>query len=358
MTSATTKKTCAKCKKGAGTAMCYGCEQAFCTKHFIEHRQELSQQMDNIGQKHDVLHKDLTHEQSTHPLLTRINQWEQECITKIQTAAKSARTDLQQLLDKAKNNLNTSVSKMTEELQSSRDSDDYTEVDIKKWTDQLQKFCMMLDSPTTVNIDYDNDARSVIRLIRVTDQQSSNFFDEASQLSELNSQISHKLERSVSETFVDTFGEVTLSERGLTATHIGNSTGRSGASGFGRYSSGVHYIRFRYEQLGARYYAFLGIINSSEKITTNIWESTSRHGWCDLGYSMVGGEKKKDNSTKITRTGDEVTLMLDCDNRRIQLEHHRTHKIFHMSIDLRLCAFPWKIIVLLPEKDDCVRILH
>jgi len=348
MDSATTKKTCAKCNKGAGTAMCHGCQQSFCTKHFIEHRQELSQQMDNIGQEHDVFRRDLTYEPGTHPLIARINQWEQESITKIQTAANSARTDLQQSLDKAKNSLNTSVSTMAQELQSNRESDDYTELDIKRWTNQLQEFRKMLDNPTTINVDYGNDTRSIIRLIKVTTQQSSDSFHEESQLPELNNQISRSLETSGSERFVDIFGKVTLSEGGLIAMRIGGSGNWSYVSGIGRYSSGIHYIRFRYEQLSTDYYAFLGIINSSEKITTNIWDSTSRHGWCDLSYPIVGGERKKDHLTKITRTGDEVTLMLDCDNRRIQLEHHRTHKTVHMSIDLRVCAFPWKIIALLP----------
>jgi len=50
--------------------------------------------------------------------------------------------------------------------------------------------------------------------------------------------------------------------------------------------------------------------------------------------------------------------MLDCDDRRIQLEHHRAHRIVDMSIDSRLCAFPWKIIVFLPEIDNCVRIVR
>src|SRR5689334_16342849 len=123
MSSATRKKICSKCNKSGGVATCDGCQQSFCTKHFIEHRQELSQQMDNIGQEHDVLQRDLTSEHGTHPLLARINQWEQESIEKIQTAAKSARLGLQKLLNEAKNSLKISISKMTEELQSSRESD-------------------------------------------------------------------------------------------------------------------------------------------------------------------------------------------------------------------------------------------
>ncbi|CAF3863153.1 unnamed protein product, partial [Rotaria sp. Silwood1] len=58
MASTNMKQICAKCNKGGGIAMCHGCQQSFCTKHFVEHRQELSQQIDHIGQEHDLLRQD------------------------------------------------------------------------------------------------------------------------------------------------------------------------------------------------------------------------------------------------------------------------------------------------------------
>jgi hypothetical protein len=313
--------------------------------------------MDNIGQEHDVLRRDLTCEQDTHPLLMRINQWEQESIDKIQTAAKSARTHLQQLLNKAKNNLKTSVNKMTEELQSSRESDDYTELNIKTWTNQLQELREMLDNPRTIDIDYENDTLSVIRLINVNDQQSSDSLAQTSQLHELSNRMSDDLDICVSERFVDIFGKITLSEGGLAATCSGGSSVGSSVGGIGRYSSGVHCIRFRIEQLSTDYFTFLGIINSSEQITTNIVKSTSCHGWRELDYAVVSGKKRKSSLNSTIRTGDELTLMIDCDNRKIQLEHHRLNRILDISVDLRLCAFPWKIVVLLDCKGDCIRIL-
>jgi hypothetical protein len=358
MASATTKKTCAKCGKGAGTATCNGCEQSFCTKHFIEHRQELSQQMDNIGQEHDVLCRDLTNEQGTHPLIKCINEWEQESITKIQVAAEVARADLQQLLNKAKNNLKTSVTKMTEELQSSRESDDYTEVDIRRWINQLQELRMMLDSPLTINIDYENNTRSLIRLIKVSNKQSSGSLYQVSQSHELNNRISSNLETTVSERFTDIFGKITLSEDGFVATCVNGYGGISYVGGIGRYSSGTHCIRFRIEKRSPIWLVFLGIVSESEKMTNDILHTISCHGWWDIDSSVVGGKANSRMSIRIIEIGDEVTLVLDCNNRRIQLEHHRTNSIVNMPIDLQLCAFPWKIIVLLRSKDDCVRIIH
>src|ERR1700677_934414 len=99
MASALLKNPCAKCDKGGGVTTCDGCQQSFCIKHIIEHRQELAIQLDNIGQEHDLFRRDLTQENSAYPLFIRIDEWEQESITKIQVAAEAARADLQQLLD-------------------------------------------------------------------------------------------------------------------------------------------------------------------------------------------------------------------------------------------------------------------
>ncbi|CAF0967912.1 unnamed protein product [Adineta ricciae] len=355
---ASTKRVCGKCNKGAGTAMCYGCEQAFCTKHFIEHRQELAQQMEYIGQEHDVLQRDLTHDHSKHALLTRINQWEQESLTKIQIAAQAARTTLQQLLNRPKNNLQVSISKVTEELQSSRELDDYTELDIKRWTDQLQEFRKILDCPIPVNLEYEKDSRSAIRLLKITEPQPLDTHYQTTQIHELSDWKTPVSDGNFAERFEDIFGKVTLSENGLVATCFGGHADRSCVGGTGRYSTGVHYTHFRIEQTSTHYHSFFGIINASEKMTYDIWNSTSFHGWWDLDYNVISGKSNRRLSPETIRMGDEVTLMLDCINRRMQLEHHRTNRTVNMPIDLQLCPFPWKIIVLLLGKDDCVRILH
>ena len=58
-TSNSTKAPCCKCNKGSATFTCDGCRLSFCLKHASDHRQELSLQMDNIGQQHDILKRDI-----------------------------------------------------------------------------------------------------------------------------------------------------------------------------------------------------------------------------------------------------------------------------------------------------------
>ena len=184
MASASARKSCVKCSKGVGVAICDGCQQSFCIKHFTEHRQELSQLLENIGQEHDLLRRDLNQHNVEHSLFDRINKWEQESITKIRAAAEMARIDLRELLDRNKEELRKSVNKITDELQSCRESYDYTEVDINKWSQQLQTFRKLLESPSTIYVAENDIPKSIIHLIRVRDEQylrSSNFVFESLQ---------------------------------------------------------------------------------------------------------------------------------------------------------------------------------
>jgi len=162
MASIKIKQTCAKCRKSGGIVMCHACQQLFC----IQHRQELWEQMDGISQAHD-----LKYEKSTQSLSERINHWEHESIKIIQETAKKARADLQQLLEKNKNELRMSVDRLMEELRTCRESDDYAEIDIKTWTEQLKELRQMVESSSIVKIECDNNTRSAIGLIKVSGSQ-------------------------------------------------------------------------------------------------------------------------------------------------------------------------------------------
>ncbi len=167
MASATIRQACTKCSKGLGITTCGGCQEWFCTKHFIEHRHELATQMDSIGQEHDLLQRDLNQENMTHPLLSRINDWEQKSIDKIRIAAEVARADLQKYLDHIKEQIKTSLCQVTNNLQSSRQADDYTEIELEKWIQQLKELRMMLEKPSTIEILDDNQTEQSIQLIQL-----------------------------------------------------------------------------------------------------------------------------------------------------------------------------------------------
>lgn len=165
--SVTNKQPCVKCDKGGGVATCGGCQRWFCAKHFNEHRQELATDMDHLGEEHDLLQRDLSQNDNAHDLLSCVSDWEQKSIKKIQAAAEQARMDIQKHLDYNKQQMQMSLGRMTDELRSSRQSDDYTEIDLKKWLERIKELREMLDKPSSIRIIDDIDLQSVVHLIQV-----------------------------------------------------------------------------------------------------------------------------------------------------------------------------------------------
>jgi len=73
-----------------------------------------------------------------HPLSVHINAWELESIVKIQITAETARIILQQIIYRNRNEFKITMKKINDELRVSRESDDYTEIKLKKM-DQTNK---------------------------------------------------------------------------------------------------------------------------------------------------------------------------------------------------------------------------
>lgn len=166
MTSARNKQPCIKCTKTTGIATCGGCHAWFCTKHFIEHRQNLGEQMEKIGQQHDDLHKNLDINSVSHPLLSQIDNWEIESIRKIHEVAAKARNDAEKYINETKIQLAQSLSKLRDELSASRSSDDFTEIELAQWNVQLEKLRRALESPSAIDVVVTDLSQPLIRVIQ------------------------------------------------------------------------------------------------------------------------------------------------------------------------------------------------
>jgi uncharacterized Fe-S cluster-containing radical SAM superfamily protein len=103
--SSTSKAPCATCgNKGVGIFKCEGCGKVFCRKHLIEHRDVLSQQLDEIVLEYDTLRQTMAESQDKpnhhrdHPLMKQIDKWEKESIEKIRQTANEARQQVNALI--------------------------------------------------------------------------------------------------------------------------------------------------------------------------------------------------------------------------------------------------------------------
>jgi gas vesicle protein len=350
MATALERKPCAKCNKGGGVTTCDGCQQSFCIKHIIEHRQELALKMDNIGQEHDSFRHDLDEEIVSHLLLLQIDNWEEESIEKIKTAAKTARNEVRQILNEMKNDIKISVDKLADELQAQRESDDYTEIDLNRWSTALtdMRTLLFVETPSTIQICKDDNAFDAIHFIKVVKKPQS------TTISSNLTQVSETISR---ETFSKCTDGISLIENDLLAIYADRVRyGYKTIFGKTLYQYGVHEICFRIENKDFDNF-FFGIVNSSQNLVTRIFDTSTANGWWGFDVPVIDGKHQERCGEKILQSGDIVRLTLDCNNRQIRFENDRTKTILQLNINKTLCPLPWKIAVSLSRPHDALRIL-
>ncbi|CAF3775620.1 unnamed protein product [Rotaria socialis] len=350
MESVDMKSPCVKCSKGCGITTCNGCQQAYCIDHFNQHRQELAIEVESLDQKHDLFRNNLDRKFTEHPLLLQINQWQQDAVNTIQMIAETARTLLRKLLDQTKNEIEKSIKNLADELRSSRECDDYTEIDIKKWTGQLRMLRKTIESPPTILIT--ENETLVMPLISVHNQASTFATENFANHTATVENSTHPSER-----FDQIVGKAITSEECRVITCNTWFVSYPTIYGSGRYSSGAHRLDYQIEKIGNSPIFFV-ITSSLESVRDNDENATSIHGWWDLTRTVVNGEVQKGDDQQFITTGDEVTLTIDCDDRQIQLQHHQTRRQVELKIDIECCPLPWTTVIKLGSKGDCIRILE
>ena len=158
---------CIKCgNKGGGIFMCHGCGQSFCWKHAGEHRQDLSRQIDIIGQDHNLIQREMSESSTDHPLFHQIDQWEKKSIAQIQKSALSARLDLQKKLQELKDQLQESLTNISRELSQSREKENFFEIHLTQWNERLEKIRQQLKKPLEIQM-ISNDQTPPIHMIKI-----------------------------------------------------------------------------------------------------------------------------------------------------------------------------------------------
>lgn len=338
---------CTKWTKAGSIAMCFGCQQSFCTRHFIKHRSSLAGEMDELHGKYDSFQQDLARHHFEQPFLSSIYGWERKSIQKIQEIAEKAREDLQQWADKTKTEVNNSLNEITAQLRASEETDNFTELDLHKWTKRLEDLRNLLEKPANLSLVQDKKASSTIRGIKLVEQSLSSPCSQES--------ISGELFKAVQERFVSIFGPCQLSEEDRVVTHSDYRAGLSQISGHQCYSSGKHSVDFSIEKKGTKN-IFLGIHSGSKQKTSSTFDH-SVHGWWNFDYAIINGESQGGDKNEIIKTGDRLTFIIDCDQQQIQLKHQQSKRLVRLPIRLEVCPFPWKILVRLLASGDSLRIL-
>lgn len=346
-----TKKPCAKCTKGIGILTCDGCQQSFCTKHIVDHRQELSVKLDTIGQEFDLLRQELIRDGPwTHPLLARIDAWELESIQKIQQSAQQARDDLGQYVNRSQTDIKERCKRITDELQSTRDSGDYTELDFKSWMDQLTKLRSMVEKPLILDLVDDEKTPTPIRLIQI--RERSEILPSATAAKPW----SHRPFGTPATLFSQFVGNATFSVDRRVARHTGEPDRSTMVCVTQLYSSGTSQVDFGIESKTNRY-LFFGIIHGREEATRAVFQSPSLYGWMSPSMRVMSSRKTpSNNNSSYFLENSVISLILNCNIAQLSLVQNRTNISERLTIDLHSCPLPWRIVVAFFSPQDTVRL--
>lgn len=328
---------CIKCKKLDPIFTCDGCQQTFCDQHVSKHREELNEQMNRIDRNYQQSEQELNGDLFLQTYLTRISQWEHESIRTIQKTAEIARNDLGKVVDRMKKQFRNSLEKIREDIENNRETEDYTEINLKQWKEQLEQLRELYQNSFNEEI-IDQD-QSSIQLIKIINRKQSFHIDRTPTLP--------------CEKFEKIVGAISLSKDRLTATCNDRHWNGSTISGTNIYSTGVHSIRFRITKKG-RNNLFFGIKSSLKEANPWNHKTPFAYGWWEI--PIDNNEKNPPKDSNI-RTNDEVTLTLDCLYNQIQFEHHRTNRYIDETISNEQCPLPWKIAIVLYSPGDSVTIL-
>ena len=315
-------------------ANCEGCSNALCTKHFIEHRRFLGEEMNVIISEHDQFQHTLnqqTKSPNSHPLITQIDEWEKNSIHKIQQKAKELRQELLQLATVHLEELSTKFRHLSTKLKEGREEDSFVETDLRGWKKSLDHLKENLNSPSTFSVRW-HDNNPLIQNISLNLIRKSDTFDQVFD------------------------NKVRIEDNGQLVIHD-EPTGYTEIRGKNEYTSGRHEIRLCIEQ-SAGTWTFLGINSKLTPLQYPSYSSISACGWTNNNYIWLNGGCKANTSTRIEiATNDIITLIFDCDNHKISMVNQRINAKHELDVEINNCQFPWQLHVILYEPNSRIRIL-
>ena len=337
MASSALRKQCAHdngCKQMAA-ALCEGCSQALCTKHFIVHRRLLGEEMNVIISEYDELQHTLNQQTAnadSHPLLEQINEWEQESIAGIQQKAKELRQELLELTTVHLDGLSKKLRHLSEKLKEGREHDSFVETDLHVWKKALDDLKANLTSPSTFSISR-HDKDPLVQNVAVKSLETNELFERV-------------LENIVR---IDENGQVVFHEK---------IDGYVEVRGKNEYTSGCHEIRLFIEE-SADSWMFLGINSKSTPLQYKSYYAKSAYGWANDNYLWLNGKKHSNTSIFCIemKTNDIIGLKFDCDTHKILMVNERKNAKYELDVNIKHCPFPWQLHVILFKSNGRMRIL-
>lgn len=321
------KNACATCDQAVGMFTCRGCLKNFCSHHTLEHRRALEQQMNEIIHNHNTLNDTLNlqsvDENYLH-LKEEIEKWENQSIRKIRQTAEGLRQELENLVEQQRKIHQEKLAPLSEELTIARESQDFFEQDLLKWTEKLNKLRLEI-------IDY--------KKIRIEQSQPL--------ISKIN------LNRSaVQQALPVVYHHQHANGTGSNSFYSDRSTNLTMS---GEYRAGDQLFRFKVGSYKSNSLLLIGIISAASTNIEDPRENSTFYGWGNdsMVYIQGVGRQAYDDYQSDIQKDDTFQLTIICDERLIRLTNERTRRQHELIVDLEKCPLPWKPYVRLffPDQD-------
>jgi hypothetical protein len=153
MASAAASRQCSKCKDTIGSFNCEGCKEIFCTKHSIEHRQELSTRFEQVMIEHNIIlqqtqDKEQQKELLKEDLFCRVEDWEKNMVAKVRERAELIRQQLDELVDNKNKMVIKNIHPSTDEIRQRYEKEDFLEHDIERIKENINRIQQEIDKST------------------------------------------------------------------------------------------------------------------------------------------------------------------------------------------------------------------
>jgi uncharacterized phage infection (PIP) family protein YhgE len=138
---------------------CTGCDAYYCMKDFRTHREGLHKEMDGVVEERDKLQNEINkptqHNEQHSPLISKINEWQEATIEKVQQVAAQARQQVVQLLDAQQVRITRDFQAFSQELAHLKETENFVEYDLTRLNQMIQQFhqdLKQLVQPTTIEL--------------------------------------------------------------------------------------------------------------------------------------------------------------------------------------------------------------
>ena len=155
MASLSNRTICAICNKEKITYLCQGCSQRFCLDDLPKHRQNLSQEFDQIQNDHNQFRQNLNDQKLIlieHSLIKQIDQWEKESIDKIRQTAQQCRAQFIKYSNEIYLHIEQELNNLKQQMEEIRQENEFNELDLNDLTEALDDLQEECHQPTNISI--------------------------------------------------------------------------------------------------------------------------------------------------------------------------------------------------------------